>query len=265
MLCLAALVMVALVLGFRALQNATPVETTTKAPIDQPLEPVATPTPLAQRRPKAVDAVARLDTQHTGECEVKIIGHGNALKSAVVAILDGKSGAHLATKQLGGGKLPIELTFSDIPDGEHWAVLARDASELRFAYLSRARLKPHPHIRDRRTAALRGQVYDLLVQLQKDDPDALCHCVPVLLRRPGDPDWRYRQHMQEPQEPREPREPDARWLLLTDQNGRIRLSQLGAGRYLLHAEDFERTDNAPAWQPIRVDQDREVRITGAAR
>ncbi len=251
--------MVALLLGLQAWQKMSPIETTTKAPMDQPPEPVATPTPLPQWQPRAVEAVARLDTRHTGACEVRVIGHGNAVEGAVVAILDAKTGAHLATKQLGGGKLPIKLSFSGIRDGKHWAVLTRDASQLRYAYLSRTKLKPHPRIPDRRTATLRGQVYDLVVRLQKVNPDAICHGVPILLRRSEDPDWRYRETRE-----REEKN-DLPLLLLTDQDGRIRLSQLGAGRYLLHAENFERTGNAPEWQPLRMDQDRAVTITGAAR
>ena len=96
------------------------------------------------------------------------------------------------------------------------------------------------------------------MRLQKVTLDAICHCVPILLRRSEDPDWRYREREREEHN-------DVPRLLLTDQDGRIRLSQLGAGRYLLHAENFERTSNAPEWQPLRMDQDRAVTITGAAR
>ena len=52
---------------------------------------------------------------------------------------------------------------------------------------------------------------------------------------------------------------------LNGKHGRIRLTQLGAGSYVLHADGFERTGNAKEWQPVKMDQDRTLTITGTAR
>ncbi|MHC4814806.1 MAG: hypothetical protein ACYTFN_17095 [Planctomycetota bacterium] len=265
---LAMLVLVAALVGYWALWPGAPVDTADPAEWTRPQDPVIPLTPLAQRKPQAVDATVRLDRRPVQNCVVKILGQGDVLENAVVAILDGKSGVHLARKQLAATKLPTELTFLDIPTvdiptDEHWAVLARNDSELRFAYLSRARLRKSTRIGGRRLAALRGQVYNLDVQLksphaQPDNPDptGICAHVPIFLRRPNDPDWRYRR----PQ----PTE-DAVWLLVTNEAGRLRLSQLGAGRYVLHAESFQRKGKTPEWLPVLMDQDREVTFTGAAR
>jgi hypothetical protein len=133
---------------------------------------------------------------------------------------------------------------------------------LRFAYLNRARLKKSTRIGGRRLAALRGQVYNLVVELkdadQLKDPDlnAACANVPVLLRRPDDPDWRYR----EPQ-----RTQDAAWLLVTGEDGRLRLSRLGAGRYLLRVDGFKWKGKAHEWLRVTMDQDRELTFTGAVQ
>jgi len=266
---LAALAGVAVLMGWWAWQNQAPVETTPKASLAEVPDVVVMPAPLEPQQPAVMDAAVRLDRPRIDDCLVEFVGHGNTPASTVVAILDAVSGAHLARSQLAARKLPFAVRFPDIPDGEHWAVLARHDSELRYAYLSRARLKRHARAGGRRVAALRGQAHDLLVELASSDPNvdpadppAMCRGVPVLLRRRNDPDWRYR----EPEG-----NGDSAWLLLTDKYGKIRLRQLGAGRYLLRAEGFEQTgspgdtDSTPEWMPLTMDRDRSLKLTGSAR
>jgi hypothetical protein len=257
-LLLAALAAVALLVGWWAWQSPASVETTPMVPSVQVPGLVATPAGLGPRQPTVAEAMVRLDRSRTDDCLVEIVGHGNSLPGAVVAILDATTGAHLARTPLATQKLPCTVRFGNIPDGEHWAVLARNDSELRFAYLSRAKLRRHARAGGRRIAALRGQVHDLLVELTGTDSSAICHCVPVLLRRPDDPNWRHREPQGNPQDD------DSAWLLLTDDAGKTRLHQLGAGRYLLSVDGFERSGSAPEWMPVTMDRDRSLRLKGSA-
>ena len=144
-------------------------------------------------------------------------------------------------------KLPTTLRFPKIPTGEHWAVLARHASEARYAYLARSKLKKSDRVAGRRLASVRGQIYNLRVELKKSTPKAIHHSVPILLRRPDNPLWRCLQPF------------------LTDANGHMQFKDLGHGHYLLHPDGFAQQGNTPAWLPIKLDQDRVIRITGAAQ
>lgn len=252
----AALVGLGLYLGWTAWQRPIPVETTAKAPLGEVPEVTAAPAALEPLQPTAVEAAIPVDRVRTEDCLIQIVGQGHTLEGAVIGILDATTGAHLAKKQLTRQQLPFDVRFPKVPDGEHWVALARSDAELRFAYLDRARLKRRPRSGGHRTALLRGQVHDLTVLLDKEDPDAICHCVPVLLRRPNDPDWRYRVPAAND---------DSAWLLLTDTAGKICLRQLGAGRYLLRIENFEFAGRAPEWLPVTLDRDRTLRLTGSAR
>jgi hypothetical protein len=247
---------VGLYVGWTAWHHLEPVETATRAPLPQVEDVAATPTSLGPMEATAMEATLPVDRQSRDDCVVKIVGQGNTLAGAVVGILDATSGAHLACQPLSAQKLPLTVRFPNIPDGEHWVALARNDAELRFAYLDRARLKRRPRAGGHRTALLRGQVHDLSVELLKEDSNSICTCVAVLLRRPDDSDWRYREP--------EGRE-DSTWLLLTDDAGKIQLRQLGAGRYLLRIEGFELPGIAAEWMPVTLDRDRTLRLTGAAR
>jgi hypothetical protein len=252
----AALAAVGLYLGWTAWQRPVSIETTPKAPLGHVPEVAATPAALDPLQPTAVEAATPVDRVRTDDCLVRIVGHGHTLEGAVLGILDAATGAHLIKRQLPRQSLPFEVRLLKVPAGEHWAVLARNDTELRFAYLDRARLKRRAGAGGRRTALLRGEVYDLTVHLEKQDDDAICDRVPVLLRRPDDPDWRYRV----PQG-----NDDSTWLLVTDSTGTIRLRQLGAGRYRLHVEGFEFAGSTPEWLSIPLDTNRTLRLTGSAR
>lgn len=252
----AALAAAGLYLGWTAWQRPISIETTPEAPLGQVPEVVAAPAALGPLQPTVVEAATPVDRLRTDDCLVKIVGHGYTLEGAVLGILDATTGAHLAKQQLPRQSLPFEVRLPKVPDGEHWAVLARNDTELRFAYLDRARLKRLVRAGGRRTALLRGEVYDLTVQLEKQGDDAICNRVPVLLRRPDDPDWRYRV----PQA-----NDNSTWLLVTDEDGKILLRQLGAGRYKLRVEGFELAGSTPEWLPITLDTNRTLRLTGSAR
>lgn len=266
-LLMAALAAVALLVGLWAWQTPVPIQTTPRLPLPE-FQGLAAPTPLGPRQPSAVEAAVQPDRPRTDDCLVEIVGHGITIPGAVVGILDAATGAHLAHTTLASQKLPHEVRFANVPEGEHWAVLARNESELRYAYLNRSRLRPRGKASDHRTATLRGQVHDLLVELKdptrlrQNESDAVSRGGPVILRRPDDPHWRYR-------EPKATN--DSAWLLLTDDAGQIRLRQLGAGRYLLCVEGFQRAGGAaatgllPEWLPVTMDRDRVVTLTGSVR
>lgn len=183
----------------------------------------ATPVPAAHR-------------PATGGCKVEVRGGKGAQSDIplVVTVHHGTSGVRLATQSVDIRSLPTSTTITGLESGEHVVYLGRCAECLKHSYLDSTHIKVKPDATTE--VALSCESRGLRIRIAAaTPPNAANHSpslggIPVWLRRPTDPLWRYRK----------PYATDAREsMVFTDEQGRASFADLAPGEYTLHFVGFE--------------------------
>lgn len=163
------------------------------------------------------------EQRRTGTAAVDV--EGPQVGTGGLAVLDGDSQAVLAWVELGDRPLPARLELPGIPSGEHWLVAARSVASARFSYVCRVALVME-NAGDRVRGAVSIDVTRHRLTLDLEWPELTTSAPPlvsVVLRRDGDPAWRYLPPTSQHEDPERPH----------DGHRLFDLPGLGAGTYQL--------------------------------
>jgi len=174
-----------------------------------------------------------------GSCLVQVRGHNTADGPLVLVVFDHPAGIRRASAPV--VKTPASLRFDHLPIGDYQVVLARSRQCARLAYLSRVNLQVQEGQVSR--AELSCDTRELALKLALDDSNtsdgrqASIVGIPVLLRRVGDPAWRYRQPFSGTA---------GETMVRSNLTGNVVFKDLGVGRYRLDFDGFQATQEDQA-------------------
>lgn len=182
---LAVAAVVAVAMGVLAVRPAPWVATKLVAPDLRPPEaatlelPRLLPPLRTANRVLEASASPSRSSPDSGAVLAKLEGVVATPRGGVLAVLDGRTGAHLRSQKLGSA---TAVPLSGIPAGTHWLVVADDERDLRYGY--RARTKVVVAAAQDTDAALDCAHGDLIVKLA---PELLPESVEI--RRADDAAW----------------------------------------------------------------------------
>ena len=194
------------------------------APAEDLLEEPRPPLPLPRIRTTVEAAGGSVEEARQVELRVRINGSARSGAPLGVAIFDGRDGLPLGYRAVDLSELPLEVTFTDIPEGDQLVCLVRSAALAKNSYLDRTSVAVSGDGPVTATT-LSARLQDVRIQLLRRDDQGLVANTLHQLTRVDDPHWR----------PPLPVTADALEdpMLMTDADGRLHLTELGPGHYRL--------------------------------
>lgn len=181
----------------------------------------------------------------TGNLTVSLASVDRSNTDQALVVIDGRSGAFLAFRQITAGD--AALAFTDLPTGEHWLVVCESDSTARYAYQQRIQIEIEAGLL--REQSLSTQTHSLTLAIVDTNPGmAPTGKVVVVLGRQSDASWRQSRTV--------PARPHPRGILLD-------IDGLGPGDYLVSIPGF--TIEGPDRMPVQIRKQTDLELRGSWR
>ena len=253
---MAALVLVAAGAAMLAWSHAEPVYATESRTLPLPDDLLPEPGPRMIGRGMTKPPADR-GAPNAGTLTVEVTGENRGTCGLVVVLFDRGSGVPLARKELAGLPLPETVTFESVRPGALRVHLTRCAECAKQSYIHAADVDLAPGGRTR--VSLTGTTDEVHIRFELTDEAGRPSVagIPVWIRRPADPHWRYRR----------PDSPTAHSMLVqTNAKGVASFEDLGPGEYTITMQGFQPTEKDLARMTFRLGEFDERRpIRGRVR